>query len=69
MNDTSSNATEQNSSNNSKFDISQYSLDQKVIATLGTTKPNSKARENLLKGFVNTGKITSDEKNYLMGVS
>ena len=54
--------------NNEKINISQYSLDKKVEATLATTKPNSKARDNFLGGLVKSGKISNEEKAYLMGV-
>lgn len=49
--------------------MKQYNLDQKIASTLGSTKPNSKTRENFLNGLVKFGEISQDEKDYLMKIN
>lgn len=61
-------SSEEQNTQDGKINISQYSLDKKIESTLATTKPNSKARDNFLGGLVKSGKISNEEKAYLMGV-
>ena len=68
MSSDSSNQNVESSQQNKQTNIKEYNLDKKVESILGTTKPNSVARQNFLNGLVTFGEITKEEKEYLMGV-
>jgi len=64
----SSGASTGSSAQSNKVNVSEHSLDKKIEATLATTKANSKARDNFLSGLVKSGRISNEQKAYLMGV-
>ncbi len=66
VNDTSN--TNNKNTSNKQVNLSEYSLDKKIEAVLGSTRANTEERANFLNGLVKFGQISQSDRDYLIGV-